>query len=180
MRWQLHVLHYLANTNGLAETIRRSLGGSAGDLHRIDLGDATVVVQYPPNELAAPYDDANIVDSIEAASLSWKPSWKTIPDQVPAAVILLVVLLWEAGQVKGSILRITIHLSTTRYRQQYTQMFESTPANQSFRHQTACGTVSNPGTVEPMICSKELSNATAPRLRLTNVQTSIDESSRLR
>jgi hypothetical protein len=72
--------NHLANTNSLAENYDNAgVSGSLGDYIAITSGDASVSCNNPPDGTCGPYNDVNLVDSIERAHLSWKAYMEDYP-----------------------------------------------------------------------------------------------------
>ncbi len=170
--------NYLANTNGLAETYNDGgLGGSLGDYIGLTSRDATVVCNNPPNGTCGPYDDANIVDSIEAASLSWKAFMEDYPGSSSGGSYS------SGGCFMGGMSSQGKYSSNHNPFVYYQDIVNNTrrcsrilPANSIIPTQTACGTVSNPGTVESDdLFLKELSNATSAANYIFLTPNSIDD-----
>jgi hypothetical protein len=137
----------LANTNGLAEQYDAGgVSGSLGDYIAFTSGDGSVLCNGAPNGSCGPYNDVNIIDRIEKNNLTWKAYMEDYPGSGTGSG-------YSAGGcfISSSGLYAAIHNPFVYYRDivnSTNRCSRIVRANSVIPAQTACGTSTNPGTVE--------------------------------
>jgi hypothetical protein len=136
-----------ANTNGLAEQYDAGgVSGSLGDYIAFTSGDGSVICNGAPSGSCGPYNDVNIVDRIEKNQLTWKAYMEDYPGSGTGSGHSTGGCFMSSSGNYASIHNPFVY---------YQDIINSTnrcsrivPANSVIPTQTACGTSTNPGTVE--------------------------------
>jgi hypothetical protein len=141
----------LANTNGLAEQYDAGgVSGSLGDYIAFTSGDGSVPCNGGPiGSNCGPYNDVNIVDRIEKNHLTWKAYMEDYPGSGTGTAYSSGGCFISSSSSTGHY--ASIHNPFVYYKDiinSTSRCSKIVTANSVIPTQTACGTSTNPGTVE--------------------------------